>query len=407
MKHIYLFLMIPLLFLCCSKVGDTGGDGYHITTVAWGGLKSDGLDEQLSWALPLLKEAGIDCYLGVFTDAEAILKGLDIAKENGMTLIAGTPIHRTPPGEAPEEEIRAMVEEVVPRIKDHPALLAYYLRDEPETWYMSWLGDMVRRISAIDPDHPCYVNLYPNWAWNEERYKDNIKDFADKVPVPFISFDQYPVIEENAERYLRPTWYRNLEEIRDLSLREGKPFWAFAMAQKHHLGPPSPPADYPEPTLGDLRLQVFSNLAYGAQVIQYYQHLRGLIDADLKTTTPVAGKVKQVNAEIQNLAPVFKDATVLGVWHTGSDIPKGTVRLNTMPDKAVTDLVAEKGAVISLLEKNGMRYLAIVNRSPDKPQEITVSFNRRVRRFGTDGSSRKTKGEFLTLDAGDILVYGW
>ncbi|MBO6173129.1 MAG: family 43 glycosylhydrolase [Bacteroidales bacterium] len=404
MKRIYLFLMVPFLFLCCSKVADTDGD--HITIISWSGLKTNGPDEQLSWAFPLLKKSGIDCYAGAFWDTESLLKGLDIAKENGMTIIGGTPIHRTPPGVAPEEEIRVMVEEAVPKIKDHPALMAYYLRDEPETWYMSWLGDMVRRIAAIDPTRPCYINLYPNWAWNEEHYKENIQDFADKVPVPFISFDQYPVTEENGERHLRPTWYRNLEEIRDLSLREGKPFWAFALAAEHYLGPPSPPAYYPEPTMGDLRLQVFSDLVYGAQAIQYY-HSGGIVDTTLKTTAPVAEKIKVVNAEIQNLAPVFKDATVLGVWHTGTEIPRGTTRMEALPDPMVKSLVADNGAVVSLIEKKGMRYLAIVNRSPDKPQEVSVSFNKKVKRFGTDSSVRKTKGESLNLDAGDILVYGW
>jgi hypothetical protein len=58
----------------------------------------------------------------------------------------------------------------------------------------------------------------------------------------------------------------------DTSKMTGKPYWAFALscALRHKPG-----NDYPIPTEGHLRLQQYSNLAYGAQGLWYYNYKKG------------------------------------------------------------------------------------------------------------------------------------
>ena len=358
-----------------------------IPILGWHGVAPEKYRE----VFPLMKEAGFDGYLAKVSDKTNALLMLDAAQAAGIMAMPGFP------------ELNADPEASVPLIMNHPALMAYYLKDEPETWDLDILGDLVRRIQAIDTGIPCYINLYPNWAWQEENYVEHINLFADKCPVPFISFDQYPVTEKDGTILIRPTWYRNLEEIRTLCHERGKPMWAFALLESHHLGHPSPEAFYPVPTLGHLRLQVFSDLVYGAQVIQYYT-FRGAVDRDGRKT-PVFDVVKQVNAEIKGLSAVFLGCEVLNVWHL-NEIPIGTKALTGRPDPKVKSLsISGKGAVVSLFRNKGRRYLAIVNKDCVEPAILHSKLDRRVMEVTKTGLRLKVSGKKRTLDPGDMAVF--
>ena len=75
-----------------------------------------------------------------------------------------------------------------------------------------------------------------------------------------VSFDNYPVTNEG----VRQLWYENLMIIAEESEKAGLPFWAFAMSVPHW--------NYPVPTLASLRMQMYTNLAYGAQGLQYFTY---------------------------------------------------------------------------------------------------------------------------------------
>jgi hypothetical protein len=62
----------------------------------------------------------------------------------------------------------------------------------------------------------------------------------------------------------RSDFYANLEVCSTKAREAGIPFWAFALTTAH--------LSYPVPTMGQLRYQVYSNLAYGAQGIEYYTY---------------------------------------------------------------------------------------------------------------------------------------
>jgi hypothetical protein len=76
------------------------------------------------------------------------------------------------------------------------------------------------------------------------------------------SFDFYPVLKDHRSK----KWFENLEQFSDEAKKAGKPFWAFALTTNYDDGHLTPQ------TLAALRLQVYSNLAYGAQGIQYFTY---------------------------------------------------------------------------------------------------------------------------------------
>ena len=355
--------------------------------IAWTGVEADKSLEKF----PVMKACGIHIYLGWYDDLKTMLNVLDAARQTGVKMITS----------CPDLLSVGTTEEAVKAMMNHPALYAYHLKDEPEVNDLPGLGELVKKIKALDSQHPCYVNLYPNWAWGKELYSENVKSFIEQVPVPFISFDNYPVVSINgAPSIVRPDWYRNLEEISVAAKENNKPFWAFALALSHRLDDSH---FYKIPTLPELRLQVFSNLAYGAQAIQYFTY-RGLQHDE---PTEVYDLVKTVNEEVQQLASIFLGAEVLSVAHTGSEIPEGTKPLQALPSSIKSLSTSETGAVVSVLEKGGKQYLVVVNKDFRNVMNLSIDVDSSVSRVLKDGSTVAVSATTITVDPGDMVIFTW
>src|SRR5262249_27366796 len=193
--------------------------------------------------------------------------------------------------------------------------------------------------------------------------------------------------------------------------KAGKPVWAFALAAAH--GP------YPVATVPHLRVQVYSNLAYGAQGIVYFGYWTpppvefdfhdGPITADGKRSV-VYDRVKEVNREIQALRGVFLGAKVISVGHTGEKLPRGT-----RPYQPVTPVKEVKtggqGAVVSHLSNGRRRFLVVVNRDINGPMPLTVepAGAAPVHRVEKDGSLRPVPGGRFEarIEPGDVCVLAW
>ena len=358
---------------------------HTVRIVSWGGISAEKADTLYS----LAKECGFDTHLGLYSTQEKALASMDAAERTGIGIIINFP------------QLKDSTDAAVAMIKDHPALVAYHIKDEPVVADYQWLSGLCKKIESIDTLHPCYVNLLPNWSWGVEEYRANIEGFASEFDLPFYSFDNYPVIEVDGATQIRPDWYRNLEEFSAMARRHGKPFWAFALAKAHSITEPQV-AVYPEPTLGHLRLQVFSNLLYGAQAIQYF-NFTGIVDPATCQKKSAFDLIKQVNSEIRAYSSVFAGCTVLGLWHIGESIPNGTERLVEMPHKRVKSISvtgrdeckssraegvegidegiskeSDGGAVVALIENAGKTYLAVQNRSCTHPAALDIRFRCRL-----------------------------
>lgn len=343
------------------------------------------------------------CYAGASSVADAV-KLLDLAQQAGVKLFVSCPeLTSDPPATAR-------------RLASHPALGGYFLRDEPGAADFPALAKWTQQIQSADREHPCLINLFPNYAdapqLGTPTYAQHLAKFVAEVPVPFISFDHYPVIADKAGHVkLRPNWYENLEQVSEAAAGAGKPFWAFALSVAH--------GSYPVATVPDLRLQAFSDLAYGAQGIEYFTYWTPVsstwdfheapITADGKRT-PVYDRVKQVNAEIQALRRVFRGTKVLSVGHAGDALPAGTRRYE--PAAPVSAVRTEgAGAVVSTLAGDGgRRYLVVVNRDVNQAMSLAVEFDgpAKVESIDKQGSAHALSGAFRTqVEPGDVAVLSW
>lgn len=386
--------------LCCTgavaqeKLAASG----EIPIVAWHGIPaSEATVERFSE----LKQMGATINFRSYPDAESVAKALDAARKAGIKLIISCP------------ELHDRPEATVRRFMDHPALAGYFLRDEPLCSDFPALGAWAKRIQAVDSDHFCYLNLFPNGpkehldALGVKSYREYVSRFNEEVPMQFLSFDHYPITYDG----MKEEWYENLEEFSDEAKKAGKDFWAFAMSTQHWK--------YPHPTLATLRLQMFSDLAYGAQGLQYFTYWTpvnsegfdyqfGPIGLDGKRT-PAYDLVRQVNQEIKALSGVFAGADVQWVRHTGKRIPRGTQRLTLLPEPVRVLETEGTGAVVSLLKNGGHTFLVIVNRDYEAPMRLTFSADPAVKRILKDGSIVPADAytPVSSVDPGDVAIYMW
>jgi hypothetical protein len=357
-----------------------------------------------------LAGAGFTHSLISVSNADQAFKQLEVGKATDVKLIVSC-------GDLLGEKAATTVK----RFKDHPALGAYYVRDEPSAGDFVTVAAQVKRIQTVDSRHPCYVNLFPNYATTgtagqlgTATYQEYVDRFVREVPVTIISFDHYPVVagfSADGQPTLRPEWYENLEIVAAAARKARKPMWAFALSCPH--GP------YPPPTAAHLRVQVYSDLAYGAQAIQYFTYWTpeprefdfhdGPITANGKRTATYA-LVKQMNREIQALRGVFQGARVLSLGHTGPQRPRGTRPYEpTTPIKAVK--TEGQGAVVAILSNAGRQFLVIVNRDITRPMPVTVELDGSapVHRVAKDGSLGPVAGGRFEarLEPGDVGVLTW
>jgi hypothetical protein len=394
-KYTFLLPLVLLIVAARANCQEKLRQGNPIPTLAWHSIPP----EQTSLMRYLeLKESGITINLSQFNDAESMSHALDTASEAGIKMIVYCP------------ELKNSTEETVSRFMNHPAVSGYMLQDEPNRSEFPNLGEWAKRIRKIDDNHFCYLNLFPNYATEVQlgtkTYQEYTDLFVKEVPVQFISFDHYPVMGDS----LRANWYENLEIISEAAKKAGKPFWAFALSVAH--------GKYPVPTLAQLRLQVFSDLAYGAQGIQYFTYWtpfdstwnfnNGPVSREGKRTT-VYDRIREVNSEIASLSPVFMGSTLISVSHTGQIIPQGTKPLETLPGPFKVLKTEGKGAVVSLLKNSTENYLVIVNRDFLAPMNLIVECEEYVKKVLKDGllvpaSAYQSKQE---IDPGDIAIYTW
>ncbi|MBQ3288604.1 MAG: hypothetical protein IJH50_04265 [Kiritimatiellae bacterium] len=359
------------------------------------------------------KECGLTALMQGFGTAEQARNCLDLAQRAGIKLLFSN-----------RKLFEADGSQFAAAVKDHPALMAYYVRDEPSVNDFDNLGRAVRLIQAVDSVHPSIVNWFGRvdrmqYWYKVPTFEEYIGQFIEKVPTPILSFDQYPVLNPGlfptptfrpatGDCHLQTNWYHSLETVLDTSKRTGRPYWAFAIscALRHKPG-----NDYPIATEGHLRLQQNSNLAYGAQGLWYYNYCvdpknpgkmfsqgRPLAPDGKRST--VYERMRRVNRELQARAVVFLGAKVEKVRHTGVPwpgegtrltgkfLPPGTVRLATddLPKWVKSLETPDGGAVVSRLTNGGNECLAVVNRSPDKELTLKIGLAPGVKRIRDDGT---------------------
>ena len=292
-------------------------------------------------------------------------KELDVAQRHGLRGLLHLGVNRNTIDD-PEQTARLTA--VIDRVRQHPALYAYHLVDEPSASHFPALGKVVALIRRKDPAHLAYINLFPTYANNKQlgtkgdvvtAYRKHLDQYLETVKPDLISYDHYHF----AVKGDRDQYFLNLGMIRQTALDAGLPFLNIVQACSWH---PSMRV----PNERELRWLVHTSLAYGAQGISYYvychaNHTGAMAELDGVTPTPLYHAAKVLNREFVAIAAQVQPLRSLGAYHTGV-IPQGAVPL---PKDAAFRLVPPSTTQPA---KPGPAYVLGHFGTPGKPTHVMV-----------------------------------
>ncbi len=358
-----------------------------------------------------LRAAGFNLSMHPSEDEEALGKTLDLALGTGVKLMASH-----------YKDFCGNPAPTVKKYRKHKALGGWFLKDEPQMQEFASLAEAARKVRAVDDSHILYLNLFP-YVYDHSRpdveipcfgansYDEYVQKFIDSVKLGMISYDFYPVITNGDWLHLKPEYYHSLEVISAKATKAGVPFWAFSLATCHNTNVDH----YPVATREQIRLQIFSDLAYGAQGIQYFTYWNPF-NADFEYSnapitdgkrTEVYDIISDINHEVQRLSWVFLGAKMHDVSHTGDSIAWRVKRLGTLPPQFSEVSTTGSDIVVSQFTNGKRRFLMVLSADIVNRQKVTVKAADGVKRILPDGTSVKASlyNSSMWLSPGDYLLF--
>ena len=332
------------------------------------------------------------------------LEQLDLANKYGMK---GVLFVNGPAGDYYRDPNDTKLTNIIAVAKNHPALAGYQIFDEPHLMYLNQIKIEKARVEELDPnpEHPVYVNMGPSNAseatYGVKEYEDYVEILVSQLDLKFITFDQYPVYEG----YIDPSWPRTLDIIFNTAKRHNIPFWAFTLCCWEW---------YREtPNLENIRLQCNVNLAYGAQVNQFfvYRATSGTNFAPLMNDgsyTTAYDYCKAYCTEMHNRGYVFAGCNVkqlrcksfFGAYldsFGSADLPP-----------QIKGMKIDGEAIVSFIENKGNEYIVVVNGSWQNHCTIDAEFAGMVYSIDHDGAFTEHQGgtkATFELEGGDMMVF--
>jgi hypothetical protein len=372
--------------------------------MAWGSAPSE--PEQLK----LMKEAGLN--VAGFCRAEDAGKVRDagLACFVSDDRITGLDWRNLPP----DAEVRKRVAGVVAAVGDNPAVLGYYLRDEPHSSLMPAMGRVARILKELAPDKMPYVNLFGYRASRDSMgtdYDTYTKMLVDTIGQPFLTYDNYSLVGGEMLEY----FYNNLDMVRRLSLETKTPFWNCILANAHF--------NYMEPSDATFHLQVYTTLAYGGHGIQYFTYYSpdignyrlGAVD-QFGNKTATWDALRRINMELNVLAPVMLKLRSTGVYHF-PDVPEQGKPLSesklvknvAMFQRLVRQPVQGRFLVGEFEDEQGRPYFMLVNKDLHNSFQFTVELRKEggklIRINNYSGVEQIFGGEMTWLAPGAGILF--
>lgn len=169
-------------------------------------------------------------------------------------------------------EIPALIKE----FKDHPALLGWYIFDEPQEPDYLFIAEVRDRFRNGDPNHPTFMLSFLPHLFHQQQSLGDI-----------FSVDPYPLPNPVLKQV--PTWARRAEE----AVKGERPVWLVNQS----FGPETPE---------QLKAMAYLSLTKGAKGILWYPWDDGAEQKKgLKYHPQLHAPMKALTAELRELAPLL------------------------------------------------------------------------------------------------------
>jgi hypothetical protein len=317
---------------------------------------------------------------------------LDAAQRHGLRAMVQDGLLTPATLDSPEQ--RAKLDAMIERVKNHPAMEAYFITDEPSALAFGDLGRLVAYLRERDPKHLAYINLFPTYANNQQlgtkgdtvtAYKEHLRLYMQKVKPGLISWDHYIFnVRGETDQY-----FLNLGLIRDEALKEKVPFLNIIQAAVWDPSVRMPVAE-------EMRWQVYTSLAYGARGISYFVYwtpegMQGLYEQGKPRS--LAADVAKLNHEINALSPALMGLNTLSVYQT---IPT-PIGGETLPADSPVGATGGEFVLGLFGEQRDVTAFMVVNRDHRNAATATLTMPRYT--TGVEERTRTGKGRWIVFAA--------
>ena len=204
----------------------------------------------------------------------------------------------------------------------------YWIVDEPNASRFAALGKLLAYVRERDPDHPCYINLYPTYANNEQlgnqgdtvtAYQAHLRQFLEQARPDYLSYDHYHFRADGKDL---DQYFLNLALMRQAALDANLPYMDFIQACTWDVA-------WRAPGVNELRFLTYTSLAYGSNGVGHYTYMDRSVhthcpaDANGEPTALWYG-LRRINHEFVAIREQLADLRSLAAYHAGMVPPGGT-----------------------------------------------------------------------------------
>jgi len=263
-----------------------------------------------------------------------------------------------------------IVDTVAATYRDEPALLGYYLGDEPTEERFEWLGRAFALFRERDPSHPAWNNLRGPQAFGTiDEWQRYVRAYAAATEPAVLCVDQYDFLTDRDAGQIVSAAAGSGAIARE----RGVPFWGIVLLTEH--------VGFRHVTPGMLRWQVAQWLSYGARGVGYFtywtpaphgyfQWRPGMIDWDTAQRTAHYATVRALNRLLRPVGETLAGATWIATEHAGSVPPGGTA---FAPDELLRD-VQGRAVLGWFADSLGAPLLLVANQDSAAAQAVTLTF---------------------------------
>jgi len=276
-------------------------------------------------------------------------------------------------------QIDEMVRRMVGQSGSSPAVIGYFIVDEPGVSAFPVLAKAVAAVKKYAPGKLAYINLFPSYATlgakdisqlETTSFTDYLERFVNEVKPQLVSYDNYMVLYSNdlKDKGQAAIYYRDLLEVRRVAKKYNLPFWN--IVSSNQIRP-----DTPIPSPANFRFQAYTTLAAGARGVTWYKYYSdgygySPIDKGDQRMTLSWFYLHEVNRELAVLGPLMNRLTSTGVYFTA---PAPVESAAVLPG----DLVKKADAATPLMigefrHDDGSDYVMAVNLSLESSTKVNL-----------------------------------
>ncbi|MBO5645756.1 MAG: hypothetical protein J6S59_01440 [Clostridia bacterium] len=261
---------------------------------------------------------------------------------------------------------------------DHPAVMGFYVGDEPDAPDADLFFRVARIQREMAPNLMPFLNLLPWFDWigprmGTDAYAPYLDRAATEGNLAQIGYDCYTQMWEGDSGY--NVYFNNLREMRDAARRHNIPFCNTLLCTGHY--------NYACPNRDDIRWQISTTAALGAKALTYFYPV-GIGSGDNYREFPInAFKERSASynalSEENRLFLARHAELLLRLDCEKSEFTKkayGGLSLFA-PDDGLTAVYNAKELnmlVSTFRDADGCRYRAVVNMDREKNIEAKLSF---------------------------------